>query len=134
MEVAVPKIQEHSRERAPRQSSKRTLTIQSYALVKDHLPIVQMIARRYCRGKQDLLEDLIQVGAIGLLKAVRIYNPQHPNKASFRTLANCYIRGEIRHYLRDYTSLIQAPRPLVELHAQVAVWEEKLTQTLKHVP
>ena len=86
------KVQEHSRHAIVRQSSsKRNLTIQSYTLVKDHLPIVQTIARRYCRGKQDLLEDLIQVGAIGLLKAVRCYNPSHPNKASFKTLAICYI-------------------------------------------
>ncbi len=81
-----------------------------------------------------MLDDLIQVGAIGLLKAVHCYNPHHPNKASFKTLATCYIRGEIRHYLRDYASLIHVPRHLMEVYAQIAVWEERLTQTLKHTP
>ena len=129
------KVQEHSHREKMRPSlSKRNLTIQSYALVKDHLPLVQTIARRYCRGKQDLLEDLIQVGAIGLLKAVRCYNPNHPNKAGFKTLAICYIRGEIRHYLRDYVSLIHVPRRLMEIHAQVGAWEEKLSQQLNHMP
>jgi RNA polymerase sigma-B factor len=134
MEVVVPKTQEHSQPEASHQSSKRNFTIQSYALVRDHLPIVQTVARRYCRGKKDLLEDLIQVGAIGLLKAVRCYNPKHPNKASLKTLAICYIRGEIRHYLRDYAGLIHVPRRLMEVYARIAVWEERLSQELKHAP
>ncbi len=132
--MVVQKTPGRSLERASKAPSKRLMTIQSYELVRTHLPLVQTIARRYCRGNTDLLDDLVQVGAIGLLKAVRNYDPQHPNKASFKTLATCYIRGEIRHYLRDHASLVQVPRHLIEVCRQIAKYEEKLTQTLGHTP
>ncbi len=127
-------VHEHTQKRVPRQASRRNLTIQSYNLVRDNLPLVQTIARHYSFGRKDLLEDLVQVGAIGLLKAIRCYDPNHPNKASFKTLAVCYIRGEIRHYLRDSTSLVHVPRHLMEVYQRVTRWEEQLSQTLGHAP
>ena len=84
-------------------------------IVLKHMPLVNQIARRYGRFRPDLIEDLVQVGAIGLLKAINCYDPNRERVASFKTLASCYIRGEIRHYLRDHASLMQVPRKFSEV-------------------
>jgi len=110
------------------------LQAQCSDLVRSYMPLVRQIARRYCQFNPDSLEDLVQVGAIGLLKAIRYYDPKRPRSASFKTLATCYIRGEIRHYLRDHCSLVQVPRRLAEVTSQLSQLEEKLTQMLDHAP
>jgi RNA polymerase sigma-B factor len=103
-------------------------------LVRMHLSLVRQIARKYSQFQPDSFEDLVQVGAIGLLKAIKYYDPHRARTASFRTLATCYIRGEIRHYLRDHCSIVQVPRRLTELNTQLAQLEEKLTRTLDRAP
>src|ERR687889_1063037 len=62
-----------------------------------HLPLVRSIAGRYAhRGE---LEDLVQVGTVGLIKAVDRFDPaRHRDLAA---LARPAIEGEIRHHLRD---------------------------------
>jgi RNA polymerase sigma-B factor len=102
--------------------------------VKQYMPLVQQIARRYARFRPDCQEDLIQVGAVGLLKAIQYYDPARARTASFKTVASCYIRGEIRHYLRDHSSLVQVPRRYSELNAQLAPIEESLTKEIGRSP
>lgn len=104
------------------------------ATVRKHMPLVRQIARRYSQYIPDSLEDLVQVGAIGLLKAIKYYDPTRARSASFKTLATCYIRGEIRHYLRDHCSIVQVPRKLTEINAQLTQLEEKLTQKFDRAP
>lgn len=103
-------------------------------LVRTHMPLVKQIARKYSQYQPDSFEDLVQVGAIGLLKAIKYYDPHRSRSASFRTLATCYIRGEIRHYLRDHCSLVQVPRRLTEMNSQLTQLEEKLTKMLDRAP
>lgn len=103
-------------------------------LVRAHMTLVKQIARRYSQCYPDSFEDLVQVGSIGLLKAINYYDPTRSRAASFRTLATCYIRGEIRHYLRDHASIVQVPRKLTEINAQVSQLEEKLTKSLNRGP
>lgn len=103
-------------------------------LVRANMPLVRQIARRYSQCYPDSFEDLVQVGSIGLLKAIHYYDPTRTRAASFRTLATCYIRGEIRHYLRDSASLVQVPRKLTEINAQVSQLEERLTKSLNRAP
>lgn len=98
------------------------------------MPLVQQIARRYARFRPDLIDDLSQVGSIGLLKAIKYYDPNRSKSASFRTVACCYVRGEIRHYLRDHSSLVQVPRKLNEINCQLAQLTETLTRELNHEP
>lgn len=98
------------------------------------MPLVRQIARRYSQMNPDCMEDLVQVGSIGLLKAIKYYDPSRARSASFRTLATCYIRGEIRHYLRDHTSIVQVPRKLTEMNSQLAQLEERLTKLLDRSP
>lgn len=103
-------------------------------IVEKHMPLVRKIARRYSQFQPDSLEDLVQVGSIGLLKAIGYYDPSRSRSASFKTLATCYIRGEIRHYLRDQASLVQVPRKLTEIQSQIAQLEEKLSKALERSP
>ena len=103
-------------------------------IVVKFMPLVRQIARRYSQFNVDSQEDLVQVGSIGLLKAIKYYDPNRARSASFKTLATCYIRGEIRHYLRDHCSLVQVPRKLTEMNAQISQLEEKLTKQLSRTP
>lgn len=103
-------------------------------LVRAHMTLVKQIARKYSQYSADSYEDLVQVGAIGLLKAIKYYDPHRARSASFRTLATCYIRGEIRHYLRDHCSIVQVPRRLTEMNSQLSQLEEKLTKSLDRAP
>jgi RNA polymerase sigma-B factor len=98
------------------------------------MPLVNQIAKRYGRFRPDLVEDLVQVGAIGLLKAIEYYDPDRARVASFKTVASCYIKGEIRHYLRDHSLLVQVPRKFSEINAQVSQLEETLSRELGRSP
>lgn len=104
------------------------------ALIKQHMPLVNQIARHYSRFRPDMQDDLVQVGSIGLLKAIKYFDPTRARAASLRTLASCYIRGEIRHYLRDHACLVQVPRRLNEINSKVAQVEEALSRELQHSP
>ena len=68
------------------------------------------------RRSTDPIEDLVQVGSMGLLKAIDQYDTSVG--ASFKTYATYLITGEIRHYLRDKINMIRAPRELQELSFQ----------------
>lgn len=82
-------------------------------IVTAAMPFVKKIACGLARRATDPVDDLIQVGAVGLIKAVDLYNPEVGTK--FRTYATYLITGEIRHYLRDKASMIKAPREIQEL-------------------
>lgn len=90
-----------------------------------YLPFVKKIAHGLARRSTDPIEDLIQVGSIGLIKAIDQYNSDFG--ASFKTYATHLITGEIKHYLRDKTSMIRAPRELYELSFRINQIIEKLT-------
>ncbi len=64
-------------------------------------------------------EDLVQVGSIGLIKAIELFDSRKP--AKFKTYAGYLIRGEIKHYLRDKASIIRAPRELQELVSKISL-------------
>jgi RNA polymerase sigma-B factor len=103
-------------------------------MVRAYLPLVRQIAKRYSRVSPELFEDLLQVGCVGLLKAIRYYDPNRAQRASFKTFAICYIKGEIRHYLRDHGSMVQVPRRLTEISTRISQVEEELMQELGHSP
>src|SRR5205085_3908325 len=83
------------------------------SIIQASLPLVKRIAYGLARRSTDPVEDLIQVGSIGLIKAVDQFKPDAG--AKFQTYATHLITGEIRHYLRDKTAMIRAPRELQEL-------------------
>ena len=78
-----------------------------HRLIELHLPLVRALARRYAwQGEQ--LEDLTQVGAVGLIKAIDRYDPRRGS--SLTAYAVPTIVGEIRRHLRDSAQPIRLPR------------------------
>lgn len=76
-------------------------------LIELHLPLVRALAHRFAyRG--ELLDDLVQVGAVGLIKAVDRFDPARGS--SFAAYAVPTIVGEIRRHLRDRTQPLRLPR------------------------
>lgn len=104
------------------------------ARVRDYLPLVSQIAARFNRASSVSKEDLVQVGSLGLLKAIRGYDRERCKNASFRSYATLFIRGEIQHYLRDQASLVQQPRRVADNAARLAAAEEQLTREMERTP
>lgn len=76
-------------------------------LIELHLPLVRVLAQRFAsRGEQ--LDDLAQVGAVGLIKAVDRYDPARGS--SFTAYAVPTVLGEIRRHLRDSARPVRIPR------------------------
>jgi RNA polymerase sigma-B factor len=76
-------------------------------LIERHLPLVRALARRYAdRGEP--YDDLVQVGALGLIKAVDRYDAGRG--VTLGAYAAPTIEGEIRNHLRDRGTLIRIPR------------------------
>lgn len=86
-------------------------------IVESNFNLVKKIAHGLARRSTDPVDDLIQIGSIGLIKAIDYFNPEAG--AKFTTYATHLITGEIRHYLRDKTSMIRAPRELQELSFRI---------------
>ena len=78
--------------------------------------LVRSVARRYAR-RGEPVDDLVQVGAIGLIKAVDRFEPARGH--DLRAVAVPAIEGEIRHHLRDRAQLVRTPRPVAELASRV---------------
>ena len=108
--------------------------VQAEAVVKEYMPLVRQIALRYARLAPDQGDDLMQMGCLGLLKAVKYYDENRQFKASFRSFAAVFIKGEIRHYLRDHGSLVQVPRQFSVINSKISQLDEILTRELDHTP
>jgi RNA polymerase sigma-B factor len=100
-------------------------------LVTMFMPLVHQVARRYARTAIPV-EDLHQIGYIGLMNAVSNFDPDRNVK--FETYARHLIAGEIRHYLRDQATTVRRPRWLYELDHQVGRTAVALTQRLGRAP
>ena len=94
-------------------------------LVTLHLPLVQFLARRF-RDRGEPLEDLVQVGTIGLIKAVDRFDPQRG--VEFSTYATPTIVGEIKRHFRDKGWAIRVPRRLQELRMSLGQATAELSQ------
>jgi len=96
-------------------------------LIEANLPLVGYLARRLA-GRRGSLEDLTQVGSVGLIKAVDRFDPDRGHE--FVVYAAPVILGEIKRYLRDSASLVRAPRRAQELQNAVIQAREELSQEL----
>ena len=96
------------------------------------MPIVKKIAHALARRCTDPVEDITQVGSLGLIKAVDLYDPTISK--NFKSYATYLITGEIRHYLRDRTTIIRAPREIKELSFRVHKLTLELTEKLGRTP
>ncbi|GAA4695430.1 RNA polymerase sigma factor SigF [Nocardioides conyzicola] len=101
------------------------------SLVHLHLPLVEHCARRF-RNRGEPLEDLVQVGTIGLIKSVDRFDTDRG--VEFSTYATPTIIGEIKRYFRDKGWAIRVPRRLQELRMQIGTASAELTQSLGRSP
>ncbi|MGI2328904.1 MULTISPECIES: RNA polymerase sigma factor SigB [Caryophanaceae] len=100
-------------------------------LVNNYKRLVESIARKYSNGKS-YHEDIAQVGMLGLLGAIRRYDPSFGR--SFEAFAVPTIIGEIKRFLRDKTWAIHVPRRIKELGPRIKATVEVLTRELQRSP
>ena len=96
-------------------------------IVQKGMGLVKRIAGSIASQSGISVEDLVQVGSIGLIKAVEFFNPEKNTR--FRTYATYFIKGEIKHYLRDKASIIKAPRELHELVFKIGNTVKRLKES-----
>ncbi len=100
-------------------------------LVQRHLPLVRSLARRYA-GRGVALDDIEQVGAIGLIKAIDRYELER--EVALTTYATPNVVGEIKRHFRDKGWAIRVPRALQELNGKMGPTIERLTSRLGRSP
>jgi RNA polymerase sigma-B factor len=111
------------RERGDRRAVERVFEM--YGRLLNH------IVRRYSSSSGEPYEDLLQVGYVGLVKAVNGYKTD--SSAKFSSYAYSMIDGELRHHFRD-TALVRRPRWARSLYARVAEATSRLTDELGRPP
>jgi RNA polymerase sigma-B factor len=95
----------------------RTLQ-QRNARIEQYQQLVRPIALHYHLRCAEPLDDLVQVGLLGLLRAAELYSRQR--QTPFDAFARPHIRGAILHYLRDTAPVVRLPRRLEEQQHQLA--------------
>jgi RNA polymerase sigma-B factor len=100
-------------------------------LIADLMPLVRSIALRYV-GRGEPLEDLIQVGSIGLINAINRFDPERG--VELTTYAVPTILGEIQRHFRDKAWAIHVPRSVKELNVRLTRILDSLTAELGRSP
>jgi RNA polymerase sigma-B factor len=100
-------------------------------LVEQYIGLVEFLARRF-RNRGEPLEDLIQVGTIGLLKAIDRFDLER--EVEFSTYATPTIVGELKRHFRDKGWAVRVPRRLQELHLELTKTVSFLGQELGRSP
>ena len=81
--------------------------------ITSHLNLVTPIAASYAYKTGEDIDDLIQVGRLGLIRAAQLFETKRGE--AFSTFARPHIRGSILHYLRDRIGLVKIPRRIQEM-------------------
>jgi RNA polymerase sigma-B factor len=100
-------------------------------LIETHLPLVEYLARRFT-GRGEPLDDLVQVGTLGLIKAVDRFDLERG--VEFSTYATPTVVGEIKRHFRDKGWTVRVPRRLQELRANLSSATAELTQEFGRSP
>lgn len=100
-------------------------------LVMSHMNLVRFLANKF-KNRGEPLDDLIQVGYLGLLKAIDRFDPSRG--LEFTTYATPTIMGEIKRHFRDKGWSVRVPRRLQELSAKVNQATDVLTTELQRSP
>jgi RNA polymerase sigma-B factor len=99
--------------------------------IEANLPLVTSLARRFAnRGER--VDDLVQVGAIGLINAVDRFDARRG--VDLRAYAVPTIVGEIKRHLRDHATTIRVPRRDQEAHRALRRARQTLSARLEHTP
>jgi RNA polymerase sigma-B factor len=100
-------------------------------LVTAHMGLAEYLARRFT-NRGEPLDDLVQVAALGLLKAVDRFDPERG--LEFSTYATPTIVGELKRHFRDKGWAVRVPRRVQELHLRLASVVGLLSQELGRSP
>lgn len=100
-------------------------------LVDQYIGLVEFLARRF-RNRGEPLEDLVQVGTIGLLKAIDRFDLER--EVEFSTYATPTVVGELKRHFRDKGWAVRVPRRLQELHLELSKIVSALGQELGRSP
>ena len=100
-------------------------------LVMSHLNLVRFLANKF-KNRGEPLDDLVQVGYLGLLKAIDRFDPDRG--LEFTTYATPTILGEIKRHFRDKGWSVRIPRRLQELSAKVNQATDTLTTQFQRSP
>ncbi|MFE4308506.1 SigB/SigF/SigG family RNA polymerase sigma factor [Streptomyces sp. NPDC056891] len=100
-------------------------------LVELNLSLVKYAATRFRRSNESW-EDIVQVGTVGLIKAINRFDPERGNE--FMSFALPTVLGEIRRHLRDTCWSVHVPRRLQELRLNLAKANDALEQELGRPP
>lgn len=121
--AGVVRLIEAYREKGDRRALERVFSL--------HGRVLNHIVRRYSSTSGEPYEDLLQVGYVGLIKAVNGYKTG--SAAKFSSYAYSMIDGELRHHFRD-TALVKRPRWARSLYSQVSEATVRLTGELGRPP
>jgi RNA polymerase sigma-B factor len=102
------------------------------ALIEMNLSFVKYAASRFKHRGQEEMEDIIQVGTIGLIKAIDRF--ELSREVEFTTFALPYITGEIKRFFRDTTWAVHVPRRLQEARVELAKATDELQTRLGRRP
>lgn len=91
------------------------------------LPIIKKIAHSIARRAEDPIDDLVQAGSIGLVKAIEKYKPEKNRK--FKIYAGYLIVGEMQHYMRDKVAMIKVPKEVLELALRIKNFSKDLSES-----
>ncbi|MFD5328483.1 SigB/SigF/SigG family RNA polymerase sigma factor [Streptomyces sp. NPDC127092] len=100
-------------------------------LVELNLSLVRFAARRF-KNRPEQREDIVQVGTIGLIKAIDRFDPDRG--IEFSAFALPTVVGEMKRFFRDTTWAVRVPRRLQELRIDMAKAADALEQSLGHRP
>jgi RNA polymerase sigma-B factor len=99
-------------------------------LIREYLGLVRALARRYAGGNEPL-EDLVQVGSIGLVKALDRFDPE---RGDFTAYAVPTIVGELKRHFRDRTWTLSVPRRVKDLSVAASKQLDRLSNELGRSP
>ncbi|MGQ4444719.1 RNA polymerase sigma factor SigF [Streptomyces violaceoruber] len=100
-------------------------------LIEMNMSLVRFAAGRF-RGRGNDMEDIVQTGMIGLIKAIDRF--ELSREVEFTSFALPYIVGEIKRFFRDTTWAVHVPRRLQELRVELARAREELSTRLDREP
>lgn len=100
-------------------------------LVRSHLPLVRAMARRYARRREEL-DDLVQAGSVGLVKASSRFDPNRG--VAFSTFAAPSVEGEIRRHLRERDGGVRMPREVQRMSTELRRCRSELAASLGRAP
>ncbi|MEL7225915.1 MAG: RNA polymerase sigma factor SigF [Cyanobacteria bacterium J06576_12] len=101
-------------------------------LVQLNIGLVRREAHRWLHNSGETFDDLMQVGSLGLIRAIERFDLQ--KGFAFSSFAIPYIRGEIQHYLRDKGTVVRIPRRWQTLQNQSARAIRQLQSDLNRRP